>query len=286
MPVAIPRGEPGRLKTMAWNTPTATTVLELLDGHARERPDAIAIAAPFRSPATYARLASHVAAIAGQLKETGIARTDRVAVALPNGPEMAAAFLAVSAGAICAPLNPSYRRNEFEFLLADLSARALIVPAGDVDSEARAAARARGIPVLEASPTPGAEAHAGQIRLAGVLEAPALAAESSGPEDLALILYTSGMTSRPKAVPLSHRAICTSAHNIASALALDPRDRCLNVMPLFHAHGLIIALLSSLAAGGSVVCAPGFSAEEFFAWLREFRQHQHGLQSKGGWTIL
>jgi oxalate---CoA ligase len=267
----IPRGGPGRLRTLALNAPTATTLLELLDGHARERPDALALAAPSQSPATYAQLASHVSAIAGQLKEVGVARTDRVAVALPNGPEMAAAFLAVSSGAICAPLNPSYRRSEFEFLLTDLSARALIVPAGDVESEARAAARARGIPILEASPTPGAEAHAGQFRLTGKLAAPALPRESSGPEDLALILYTSGMTSRPKAVPLSHRAICTSAHNIASALLLDPRDRCLNVMPLFHAHGLIIALLASLTAGGAVMCAPGFSAEDFFAWLRDFR---------------
>ncbi len=256
---------------MAWNAPIATSVMELLERHARERPDALAFVAPSRSPATYAQLARHVAAIFRQLRGLGIARTDRVAVALPNGPEMAAAFLAVSAGAVCAPLNPAYRRGEFEALLVDLSARALIVSAGDVESEARAAARALGVPVLEIQPTLGANAPAGQFRLTGALGAPPAPADPSGPQDLALILYTSGMTSRPKAVPLSHRAICTSAHNIASALGLDPRDRCLNVMPLFHAHGLIIAVLSSLTAGGGVVCAPGFSAEEFFAWVREFR---------------
>ncbi len=257
------------MTTGGWNHSTATTVTGLLDRHARERPDAPALGAPSRSWATYAQLARHVAAIAGQLKQAGVARADRVAVALGNGPEMAAAFLAVSAGAVCAPLNPAYRRKEFEFLLADLGARALIVPAGDPESEARAAAVARGIPVLEV-PLPGAEEPAGQFRLEGILEAPSLPAEASGPDDLALILYTSGMTSRPKAVPLSHRAICISAHNIALALRLTGRDRCLNVMPLFHAHGLIIALLSSLTAGSSVICAPRFSAEEFFPWLREF----------------
>ncbi|HVE65413.1 MAG TPA: MupA/Atu3671 family FMN-dependent luciferase-like monooxygenase, partial [Thermoanaerobaculia bacterium] len=116
-----------------------------------------------------------------------------------------------------------------------------------------------------------ADAPAGRFLLTGDRVAPPLLPDLSGPEDVALILYTSGMTSRPKAVPLSHRAICMSAHNIALALGLMPRDRCLNVMPLFHAHGLIIAVLSSLTAGGSVVCSPGFSVDEFFALLAEFR---------------
>lgn len=257
--------------SVSWNAPVSATVPEILERHARERPDAVALAAPSRSPASYRQLARRVAAIAARLKEMGIARTDRVAVALPNGPEMAVAFLAVSAGAVCAPLNPAYRRKEFEFLLSDLSARALIVPADGEDSEARAAASAARIPILAISPSRDSEAHAGWFDWKDDLGLPAVPAEFSGPDDLALILYTSGMTSRPKAVPLSHRAICTSAHNISMALQLSPADCSLNVMPLFHAHGLIIALLSSLTAGASVVCGPGFSADEFFAWLRDFR---------------
>ena len=81
------------------------------------------------------------------------------------------------------------------------------------------------------------------------------------------MLHTSGTTSRPKLVPLTHRNICSSGHNIALTLALTEHDRCLNVMPLFHIHGLIGAVLSSLTAGASVVCTSGFAAERFFAWV-------------------
>jgi natural product biosynthesis luciferase-like monooxygenase protein len=249
------------------NAPPASGVSDLLDAQVRRRPDDVALEAPGWSPATYRQLAANAAEISRQLREKGLGRTDRVAVVLPNGPEMATAFLAVSMGGICAPLNHGYRQSEFDFLLSDLGARALIVSAED-DSPARAAARARGVPILEASPVPGAAA--GSFTLSGAAAAPA-PADVGAPEDMALILYTSGMTSRPKAVPLSHRGICTSAHNIGLALELQPTDRCINVMPLFHAHGLIIAVLSSLMTGGSVVCSPGFSAEDFFEWMETFR---------------
>jgi acyl-CoA synthetase (AMP-forming)/AMP-acid ligase II len=86
-----------------------------------------------------------------------------------------------------------------------------------------------------------------------------------------LLLHTSGTTSRPKLVPLLHRNLCASAFNIGRTLRLSPDDCCLNVMPLFHIHGLVAGLLSSLAAGGRVVCAPDFSAPRFFEWMAEFR---------------
>ena len=87
--------------------------------------------------------------------------------------------------------------------------------------------------------------------------------------DIALLLHTSGTTSRPKVVPLSHENISASAANVAESLSLGPNDCCLNVMPLFHIHGLIAAVLSSLGAGASVFCTPGFNALRFFAWLKE-----------------
>ena len=89
--------------------------------------------------------------------------------------------------------------------------------------------------------------------------------------DDAFILLTSGTTSRPKMVPLTHASVCLSAYNVGAALALGPRDRLLNVLPLFHAHGLISGVLAALAAGSSVVCTPGFDAAAFFGWLTEFR---------------
>ena len=87
--------------------------------------------------------------------------------------------------------------------------------------------------------------------------------------DIALVLHTSGTTSRPKIVPLSHINVTASAYHIGQTLALTPDDVCLNIMPLFHIHGLIAASLSSIAAGASVVCTPGFNALKFFAWFEE-----------------
>ena len=93
--------------------------------------------------------------------------------------------------------------------------------------------------------------------------------ERSGLEtdDVALVLHTSGTTARPKIVPLTHGNVTASARSIARTLELSPGDACLNVMPLFHIHGLIAATLASLAGGGSVVCTPGFNALRFFGWL-------------------
>ena len=89
-------------------------------------------------------------------------------------------------------------------------------------------------------------------------------------EDVALVLHTSGTTSRPKIVPLSHRNVITSAGNIRETLRLVSSDRCLNVMPLFHIHGLMAATLASLSSGASIVCTPGFYAPDFFGWLEQF----------------
>ena len=88
-------------------------------------------------------------------------------------------------------------------------------------------------------------------------------------DDVALVLHTSGTTSRPKIVPLTQGNICASAENIRTTLALTARDRCLNVMPLFHIHGLIAAILASISAEASIFCTPGFNALKFFAWLEQ-----------------
>ena len=138
-----------------------------------------------------------------------------------------------------------------------------------MDSPARAVARARGIAIIELSPV--LEAEAGIFTLTGSADSHTVRTGSVVPEDVALVLHTSGTTSRPKIVPLTQSNICGSAYNIISTLTLSKNDRCLNVMPLFHIHGLIGALLASLAAGARVVCTPGFHAQRFFEWLEEFR---------------
>jgi acyl-CoA synthetase (AMP-forming)/AMP-acid ligase II len=241
----------------------APTVRELLNAG---RDDAVAIGAPGRESLTFAGLRDHVADTIAALNARGIGRGDRVAIVLPNGPEMATAFVAVACGATTAPLNPAYREEEFEFYLSDLNAKALLVEKGS-ESPAVSAAGKLGIPLLEIVPSE----QAGLFGFAGQAGAAATAARGgfAKGDDVALVLHTSGTTSRPKIVPLSHKNLCASARNIRTTLALTPGDRCLNVMPLFHIHGLMAAILASLSAGASVVCTPGFNALKFFGWLAD-----------------
>ncbi|MFN9096380.1 MAG: acyl--CoA ligase, partial [Alphaproteobacteria bacterium] len=191
---------------------------------------------------------------------------DRVAIVLPNGPEMAAAFIAIGAGATTAPLNPSYRADDFNCYLTDRTAKALGVHQG-VAPEAREVAANLGVAVLELVPGE----NAGSFTLED--GSPAKAAQPGAAEagDIALVLHTSGTTARPKIVPLSQANICASARHIGATLSLSPADACLNIMPLFHIHGLIAAVLSSLGAGGAVICTPGFDALRFFRLLDEER---------------
>ena len=205
--------------------------------------------------------------VVARLNALGIHRNDKVAIVLPNGPEMAMGFLSIASGAVAAPLNPAYGASEFEFYLSDLNARALVVQSG-VASPALDVARRRGIPIIEI--VPNGQGPAGLFDFQGVSPTPVSSPDFAGAEDVALVLHTSGTTSRPKMVPLSHRNLCASAENIRQALALTPSDRCLNIMPLFHIHGLVAAVLSSLSAGASVVATPGFDAPRFFDWVSAF----------------
>ena len=243
------------------------SIHNLLKTQAERIPDAIAIAAAECSPLTYGRLYIQVENIVKTLNEIGIGRNDRVAIVLPNGPEMAVAFLSVAAGATSAPLNPAYSETEFDFYLSDLNAKALIIASG-LDSPARNVAQGRSIPLIELSPV--LEAEAGIFTFAGGDRSRPGSDGFAEPDDVSLVLHTSGTTSRPKIVPLTQKNISTSAHNIRSTLELVESDRCLNVMPLFHIHGLIGATLSSLAAGASIICTPGFDPSKFFEWLEEY----------------
>jgi acyl-CoA synthetase (AMP-forming)/AMP-acid ligase II len=230
--------------------------------------EAVAIAAHDAPPLTYAALGALIDRTGRSLNELGLGRGDRVAIVLPNGPEMATAFLSVASAAASAPLNPAYRQDEFEFYLEDLVAKALIVEA-DSESPAVAAAKKLGVALITLASE--LEAGAGVFRLAGASMGAAAQPGSAHASDIALILHTSGTTSRPKIVPLTHANVWTSARNIAETLELSANDRALNVMPLFHIHGLIAGLAAPLSRGGSVFCTPGFNALKFFAVMEEAR---------------
>ena len=241
-------------------------VIDLLNCVASQNPDAVAILAPGRALLTFRCLVDLIHDVVYLLTRCGVKRSDRVAIVLPNGPEMAVAFIAASAVAVSAPLNPTYQKTEFEFYLSDLKASALITQS-DL-SPAAAIARAQGIPVIELTPLP--ELAAGSFTLAAEPFASPVHHRPPLPDEVALVLHTSGTTSKPKLVPLTHANIAASVFNIARTYRLNTSDRCLNLMPLFHIHGLVGGLLSSLVAGGSVVCPPGFYSTRVFEWIDEF----------------
>jgi acyl-CoA synthetase (AMP-forming)/AMP-acid ligase II len=228
-----------------------------------------AIGATQGPPLAFGALRLQVEQWVQALNAAGIGRGDRVGIVMPNGPAMAAAFLGVAAAATACPLNPALREEEFAFYLADLRARALLVERGSA-SAAIAVARRLGIRLLEAV----AGEAAGSLRVVaadGAADGPAADGGPAAAGDVALILHTSGTTSRPKIVPLTHANLRHSARSVAATLRLGADDRHLNVMPLFHIHGLVAGLLAPLAAGSEVVCTPGFNALKFFAWLAECR---------------
>jgi amino acid adenylation domain-containing protein len=244
-----------------------STIPHLLEIQAEQRPDATAVIGLKGPPLSFCGLFRQAEETVRSLNALGIGRNDRVALVLPNGPEMAAAFLSVACCATAAPLNPTYRANEFDFYLSDLNAKALIVQER-IGSPAVVAAQRHSIPVIELSAA--AQDSAGVFSLRGQEKPCESNYGFAEPEDIALVLHTSGTTAKPKRVPLTHANLLASAANIGATLELTDKDRCLNVMPLFHIHGLVGALLASMITGSSVVCASGFDPERFFKWLEEF----------------
>ena len=194
--------------------------------------------------------------ISRQLAATNIINSDRAAIVLPNGPLMASSFLSISSYMSAAPLNPSYKQEEFEFYLDDLKPKFLLVEPNS-KSLAVIAAKNLNIPVFEMKISDN--------QPLGTFELFDKETDYKNPNDYdeALVLHTSGTTSRPKIVPLSNLNIFTSAANISKSLKLTADDHCLNIMPLFHIHGLIAVLSASAKVGASVCASNGFNALKF-----------------------
>ncbi len=246
------------------NTQQLTTLRDLPTFGESSHP---ALVLPEGGPAvTYSSLRNQVELLAATLQTLGLGRGDRVAMALPNGIEVITAFLAITAAAAtAAPLNPAYTAEEFRFYLEDIEAKALIVPPGGGE-QARGAAPA-GTLLIETLLSPN-----GQVRFE-VAGASPLPYKQTDPQsdDVALFLHTSGTTSRPKGVPLSHANLLASAANVTATYALTPGDVSLCVMPLFHVHGLVASTLATLRSGGTVVVPSRFSASAFWPAVKAHR---------------
>ncbi len=242
-----------------------TTLADILS---RAEPNHPAVIHPEEgSGTTYRDLADQVESLAASLKASGVTPADAVAIVLPNGLEYIASFLAVTrARCIAAPLNPAYKADEYRFYLEDAGVRAILAP--PEPHPVTDVARQLGLPVWGVS-----RDQQGRVRWdgEGLGETAAREAAPPVPSDIALFLHTSGTTSRPKGVPLSHANLMASARHIVGHYQLTPDDTSLVVMPLFHVHGLIGATLSTFLAGGTVVVPARFGAGAFWPTVKARR---------------
>lgn len=219
---------------------------------------------PGRETLTFGSLVEQVDETRIWLNAGGVGHGDRIALIAPRGPETAVAALGIACCATCVPINPFATAAECRTILAATRAKAVLAPAV-TDSPARDAARELGLAWFNTSVPNGAPA--GRFFLDG--EHTTGAARSGLPtaEDVALVLCTSGTTSRPKLVPSEHGHLVARMAKLCRLLELTSADRCLNVMPLCYANGLYSGTITPLTAGGSVIYPVVFEIESFFRCL-------------------
>ena len=262
--------------SQAYVAPTPRTLDELLQSKFDARTAIILPASSgSRRRISYAALRSLIHSVSRSLLAGGLQPGQRIALSLPNSLDLVASFLAITnARGVAAPLNPAYTVDEVKYYLRDMQCAAILLPKGGAPL-ARKAAVELGVMVYDLSwrgehlsmlPAP-AQAPSVRVPDAGAIDRASMSASPlpvPSPEDVALILHTSGTTSAPKAVPLNHGNLTRTLTNICNTYRLQPEDTCMLVMPLFHVHGLMACLLSPLASGGSVIVPPKFSAGSFW----------------------
>jgi malonyl-CoA/methylmalonyl-CoA synthetase len=203
---------------------------------------------------SFAQLSERAATVAAALTERGVHPGDRVAVGLPNSPELVTAVLGViQAGAVLVPLNPAYTADELTYIVGDAGARVAIV-----HTEHAAILMSARLPELSMilDSTDGLTGAARDVAQRDA-EAPAL------------IVYTSGTTGRPKGAVLSHRALLSNLTTVAQAWRWTECDRLLLTLPCFHLHGLGLGIMASLLVGSSVALRQRFLLEEVLADLAQ-----------------
>jgi len=217
---------------------------------------------------SYGQVADGIESLAACLAGAGVRRGDRVALAMPNGPDLLMLLLAVTTlGAAAAPVNPAFTESEFELFLSSVRPKFFLIPDGRLAAAVDAAA-ATSTAVLSVQAEEGERPG---LFSAGTAVSPAASFERGGPDDVAVVLHTSGTTSRPKEVPLRQRNLMASARTIAAHYELGPSDASFCAMPLFHVHGLIASAFAALSAGGTVIVPRRFTPQRFWPQARDHR---------------
>lgn len=240
----------------------ARTLAEVLEIQRWRNPKAPAILAPGRPTLDYGGLAESVERTAAVLAAAGVERRSRVAVALPNGPEAATLIVSVLCTGVCVPLNPALSRSTSEALLQALRADTLVV-GEDVDWPVIAVARSCGHALLRLASA--AHAPAGAITLRVETARTPVPRSVPSPDDLAIVFHTSGTTSKPKVVPVTHAQLLARSR----AQPINGADHCLFVAPNFTAGSFAHSLLSPLAAGAAIGFAHGAESDALLDALHQ-----------------
>ena len=243
------------------------TLYEALSAQARGGAGGSAILAPGRSPLSFTELLDRLDDVRVALNKRGIGRGDRVAILAKHGADVAVGLLGIASCAVCVPLGADASAVELASSLAHSKAKALLL-AADAPAMLKDQACRAGLLLLEYSV--GKDAAIGKLNIVGNRAAAEVRGGFADADDLAFILRTSGTTGRRKILPLQHATVVARAGKQRRLYNLGPVDRCLNLMPLGYNHAINAGLICPLAAGGAVILAPDFDAENFFLCMREF----------------
>jgi len=240
------------------------TIYEIISSNDK---DSIVFEAPNEAKTTYHELKEYVNLTYLQLSSLNLNSNDKIGIVLNNGSAMAATFIAIASNFISCPLNPSFTKEEFKFYFKDLDLKIVIIEKNK-STLAREAADELNVRVINLSGKNIQNVTSLDIDIKEKQEMPN---NKYSEKNIAMILHTSGTTSRPKMVPLTHKNLVASAKNISRTLNLNKNDKCLNIMPMFHIHGLVAAILAPIYNGGSIIAPSGFNALQFFKWVNEFK---------------
>jgi len=213
---------------------------------------------------TYADLHRESAKLANALVGLGVGHGDRVAVQVEKSPEAVLLYLAcLRAGAVYLPLNTAYTLAELDYFIGDAEPRLVVCAPSDHEGVAALAARTGA-----AVETLGADGRGSLIDRAQQ-ESSSFDDVVRGDDDLAAILYTSGTTGRSKGAMLTHANLASNAEALVGAWRFSQADILLHALPIFHVHGLFVALNVVLLAGASMIFLPRFEPDAVVRHLPE-----------------
>jgi crotonobetaine/carnitine-CoA ligase len=216
-----------------------------------------------RETQTWDELATDCERLARLLSARGIRKGDRVAViALNHSGHVGALFALARLGAIMVPVNPEFGPQEIAYVLNHAEVSGVIASTATIAKARQAAADLATTPWFAL--LDGSDTQTPHLRQLIDAAPPAALPNDISCEDTCVIVYTSGTTGLPKGVMHSQRSFVTAGEAFVQRVHLQPEDRCMIVLPLFHMNALFYSVAGSLAAGGSVAIVPKFSASTFW----------------------